>query len=142
MLELEGHCQKCEEGRRGSCASGCPPHPLALSVDILFLRNKSQRTHTQFVEEQDSEGCCVPVPNHCFKSIPLKWHMAGQLSLGQTGLAPAPWGAWRGEVQCKSHRRSFLPFPGQSPAWALWLSQLACHLSPTMSLKSGVKADN
>lgn len=65
MLELEGHNQKCEEERRDSWASGCPPRPLALSVDVLFLLNKSQRAHALFVEEQDTAGCCVP----CLKPL-------------------------------------------------------------------------
>lgn len=139
--ELEGRCQNCEEERRDSWASGCPPHPLALSVAILFLRNKSQKTHALFVEEQETAGCCVPCPQPLFKYIPMKWHIAGSLLLGQTGLAPAPWEAWRGEGQCKSHRASY-PSLGKAQPGLSGSHSLPATWAPTMFLKSGVNADN
>lgn len=114
--------------RRDSWASGCPTHPLALSVNILFLCDKSQRAPALLVEGQDASGCCIPVPKCCCKYIPTKGHIAGPWSLGQAGLAPAPWGAWRDEGQCKKHRASY-PAIGKGQAWAFWVSQLACHMS-------------
>lgn len=123
----------CEEERRNSWASGCPPHLLAFPVDILFLLNKSQRAQVLLWKSKILQDAAFPVPRHSFKYIPMKWHIAG--------LCSVPWGAWNGEGQCKNHRTSSpalgkaqLVVSGSHSSPATWV--------PTMFLKSGVKADN
>lgn len=119
VLELESHSQKREEERRHSWASGCSPHSLALSMLYFSATSHRGRARCSRILHSLSPAAALNIPlpsgtllGHC--------HLGRQYWL--------PWGPWRsmGQMQ-ESH--SCLPFPGKSPAWALWVSQLVCHLS-------------
>lgn len=103
----------CEEERRNSWASGCPPHLLALPVDILFLLNKSQRAQVLLWKSKILQDAAFPVPRHSFKYIPMKWHIAGLC------LSPGELGMVRGNARITE----LLPLPWAKPSlWSLGLT--------------------
>lgn len=101
-----------------------PPWP---SLRTFYFSGTSHRGHIHCLWKskmlQDSASA---VPSRCFKYTRTEWHIAGPRSLGQARLASLGtlegWGAMQESQSC-------LPFPGKSPAWPVWVTQLVCHFS-------------